>query len=194
VIGEITYLNTKDKIPIKLLGTIEPDKNYSLLEFDKSGNVTGIITGLPDESIFIGNLYSPKTEKELVMKLTLLDTIVKSPDIKPINNQIFGTYHYQYGKGGFNGDLEINKVDEEKIDFNILSLTNIERVPNIAEVEKDTITVSGNSFVYKIPKIDRREFKATFYKDFVYVNYTKGYCSGQFGLNATINCIFLKTK
>ncbi len=44
IIGEITYLNTKDKLPITLLGTIEDDKTYRLLEFEKTGNITGIIT------------------------------------------------------------------------------------------------------------------------------------------------------
>jgi len=194
VVGEITYLSTKEKRPIKLLGTIEQDKNYRLLEFDKSGNITGIITGLPNDRTFNGSWFSPKTEKELIMKLSLLDTILSSPDIKPLDYQIFGNYHYQYGKDGFNGDFEINKVGNEKIDFNILSLTNIDRGPNIAEVERDTIAMSGNSFVYKIPESDSCEFKATFYKDFVFVNYTKGYCSGQFGLNATIDGIFLKIK
>jgi hypothetical protein len=194
IIGEITYLNTKDKLPIRLLGTIEEDKNYRLLEFDKTGNITGIITGLPTDKVFKGSWYSPRTSKELAMTLSLMDTIIQSPDIKPINNQIFGNYHYQYGENGFNGDFEINRVGNDKVDFNILSLTNVERGPNIAEVEKDTIALKGNSFIYKIPDSDSCEFKTTFYKDFVYINYTKGYCSGQFGLNATIDGIYLKTK
>ena len=192
IIGEITYLNTKDKLPIRLLGTIEDDKTYRLLEFDKTGNITGVITGLPTDKVFKGSWYSPKTSKELVMTLSLLDTIIRSPDIKPDNNQIFGNYHYQYGENGFNGDFEINRVGNDKIDFYILSLTNVERGPNIAEVNKDTIVMKGNSFVYEINKTC--EFKTTFYKDFVYINYTKGYCDGQFGLNATIDGIYLKTN
>jgi hypothetical protein len=194
VIGEIIYLNTKDKLPIRLLGTIEEDKTYRLLEFDKTGNITGIITGLPTDKVFNGTWFSPKTSKELSMTLSLSDTIIKSPDINPINNQIFGYYHYQYGENGFNGDFEINRIDNNRVAFSILSLTNVERGSNIAEVEKDTIVLKGNSFTYKIPDSDNCEFKATFYKDFVYINYTKGYCSGQFGLNATIDGIYLKTK
>jgi hypothetical protein len=194
IIGQIIYLNTKDKLPIRLLGTIEEDKNYRLLEFDKTGNITGIITGLPTDKIFKGSWFSPKSNKELSMALSIADTSILSPDIKPISNQIFGNYHYQYGENGFNGDFEINRVDNAKVDFNILSLTNVERGPNIAEVEKDTIVMRGNSFVYKIPDSDSCEFKTTFYNDFVYINYTKGYCSGQFGLNATIDGIYLKAK
>jgi len=194
IIGQIIYLNTKDKSPIRLLGTIEDDKNYRLLEFDKTGNITGIITGLPTDKIFKGSWFSPKSKKELSIALSIVDTIILSPDIKPIRNQIFGNYHYQYGENGFSGDFEINRVDNTKVDFNILSLTNVAKGPNIAEVEKDTIVMKGNSFVYKIPDSDNCEFKTTFYKDFVYINYTKGYCSGQFGMNATIDGIYVKTK
>ena len=194
IIGEITYLNTKDKLPIRLLGTIEEDKNYRLLEFDKTGNITGIITGLPKEKNFNGSWFSPKSGKELSITMSLADTSIPSPDIQPVHNEIFGNYHYQYAKNGFNGDFQINKVVNDKVDFNILSLTNVERGPNIAEVEKDTILLKGNSFVYHIPESENCEFKTTFYKDFVYINYTKGYCSGQFGLNATIDGIYLKIK
>jgi hypothetical protein len=194
VIGEIIYLNTKDKLPIRLLGTIEKDKNYRLLEFDKTGNITGVITGVPTDKVFKGSWFSPKSNKELAMVLSIADTVIPAADIKPIHNQIFGNYHYQYGENGFNGDFEINRVSHDKVDFNILSLTNVERGPNIAEVEKDTILMKGNSFVYQIPYSDSCEFKTTFYKDFLYINYTKGYCNGHFGLNASIDGIYLKLK
>jgi hypothetical protein len=52
IIGEITYLNTEDKLPIRLLGTIEENKSYRLLEFDKTGNITGVIEGKPTEKSF----------------------------------------------------------------------------------------------------------------------------------------------
>ena len=194
VIGEITYLNTKDKQPIKLLGTIEDDKSYRLLEFDATGNITGIIEGKPTNKSFNGLWFSPKTKKELAMTLSQKDTLIVSPNLKPDETQTFGNYHYQYGENGYNGDFDIDKVGNNKIAFNILSLTNIERGPNIAEVEKDTITMTGNSFIYKIPDSDSCEFKVTFYKAFVYINYTKGFCTSQFGLNATIDGIYLKTK
>lgn len=194
IIGEITYLNTKDKLPIRLLGTIEDDKSYRLLEFDNTGNITGIIEGKPAEKSFNGLWVSPKTKKELAMILSQKDTLIVSPNLKSDETRIFGNYHYQYGENGYNGDFDISKVGNNKVDFNILSLTNVERGPNIAEVEKDTITMTGNSFVYKIPDSDNCEFKVTFYRDFVYVNYTKGYCESQFGLNATIDRIYLKTK
>src|SRR5262249_17522966 len=141
-----------------------------------------------------GLWVSPKTKKELVMTLSQKDTLIVSPNLKPDETQIFGNYHYQYGENGYNGDFDISKVGNNKIAFNILSLTNVERGPNIAEVENDTITMTDNSFIYKIPDSDSCEFKVTFYKAFVYINYTKGFCESQFGLNATIDGIYLKTK
>jgi hypothetical protein len=96
IVGEITYLNTKGKQPIRLLGTVEDDKSYRLLEFDKTGNITGIIEGTPTEKEFNGSWFSPKTRKELEMKLLSKDTLVSSPSIKTEPNQIFGNYHYQY--------------------------------------------------------------------------------------------------
>jgi len=194
IVGEITYLTTEDKLPIRLLGTIEDDKSYRLLEFDKSGNITGIIEGTPKENEFNGSWFSPRTKKELEMKLLPKDTLISRPSIKPDPNSIFGEYHYQYGENGYNGDIEFNKVSDGKAAFNILSLTNVERGPNIAEVEKDTIAFSGNKFIYKIPDSDVCEFKVTFYNGFAYIYYTKGYCESQFGLNATIDGIYLKTK
>lgn len=194
IIGEITYLNTKDKLPIRLLGTIEEDKSYRLLEFDESGNITGVIEGKPTKKSFNGIWVSPKSKKELSLSLSSKDSVIKSPSVKADESQIFGSYHYQYGSSGYNGDFEIHKLADNKIDFNILSLTNVERGPNIAEIEKDTIPLIGSSFVYKVPDSDDCEFKVTFYKGFVYINYTRGYCESQFGLNATIDGIYLKIK
>jgi hypothetical protein len=42
IIGELTFLNTKDKLPIKLIGTIQENLNYDLLLFDETGDITDI--------------------------------------------------------------------------------------------------------------------------------------------------------
>lgn len=128
------------------------------------------------------------------MKLLPKDTLLSSLSIRPDLNQTFGDYHYQYGENGYSGDFEFHKVSDGKVAFHILSLTDVERGPNIAEVEQDTIAFSGDRFIYKIPESENCEFGVTFYKDFAYVSYIKGYCQSQFGLNATIDGIYLKTK
>jgi hypothetical protein len=193
IIGEIVYLNTKSKTPIKLLGTIEEDKSYRLLEFENDGNISGIITGNPEKQVFSGSWFSPKSRKELKLKLALKDTLMQSADFAPNIKDIFGTYHYQYSEEGYSGDFEINKLNDNKVQFNIISVTGAPG-HNVAEVPNDTIQMTGNNFIYKIPDTDSCEFKVTFYKDFLFVNYTKGYCSGQFGLNASIDGIFLKVR
>lgn len=194
VIGEITYMNTRDKQPIKLIGTVEENKIYRLFEFDETGNITGIIEGTPTQKIFNGSWFSPSTKKELEMNLLPKDTLIYSASIMPEPNLVFGDYHYQYGKNGYNGHFKFNDAGGGKAAFNIVSLTNIERGPNIAEVEQDTIDLSDNYFVYTIPDSDDCEFKVTFYKSFAYINYTRGDCENEFGLNATIEGIYLKTQ
>lgn len=65
---------------------------------------------------------------------------------------------------------------------------------NIAEIETDTIKLTKTEFIYKVGETEDCEFKVKFYKDFCFINYTKGYCIGQFGHNATIEGIYFKTK
>lgn len=107
IIGEITYLNTKGKQPITLLGTLEDDKSYRLLEFEKSGNITGIITGFPSGDTFNGSWFSPKTRKELILNLTKKDTVINPLTLDTELQDIFGHYHYQYSEAGYQGDFEI---------------------------------------------------------------------------------------
>lgn len=194
IIGEIIYLNTKNRTPIKLIGTIENwDKKYRLLEFDKTGNITGIITGLPEKDKFNGRWFSSKTRKELTLNLSIKDTVIISKNYQPKLSAIFGGYHYQYSEGGAQGDFHLTKIKNDKAAFNIFSVTG-EPARNIAEIETDTIKLTKTEFRYKVPETEDCEFKVVFYNDFVFVNYTKGPCAGQFGHNATIDGIFIKTK
>ncbi len=101
IVGEITYLNTKNKLPITLLGTIDSDNNYRILEFEKSGNITGVITGKPAEDVFKGSWFSPKTRKELALNLVKKDTALVSKKIETKLEDLYGHYHYQYSEEGY---------------------------------------------------------------------------------------------
>ncbi len=193
IIGEITYLNTKDKLPITLLGTIEEDKSYRLLEFEKSGNITGIITGTPVANTFNGSWFSPKTRKELALNLVKKDTLIETASTGTELNSIFGHYHYQYSEAGYQGDFEITRLPGSKAYFGITSVTGAPS-RNIAQIDDDTILLNSTQFIYKLPETDSCEFSIKFYKRFVYIRYTKGFCEGQFGMNATVDGIFLKTE
>lgn len=193
VIGEITYLNTKNKMPIKLIGTIEDDKSFRLLEFDKSGNISGIISGKTKDNEFNGTWFSPKSRKEYSFNLKKLKKQIKAVSNTINEKDIYGDYQYSYGKFAYSGELNIEKIDKNNIAFEILSVGNGE-APSIAQIERDTIKLENNSFVYKLSESDDCEFKITFYKSFVYVKYLKGNCDGQFGMNASIEGIFIKQE
>ena len=193
IIGEITYLNTKDKQPITLLGTIEGDKSYRLLEFEKSGNIAGIITGLPTGDTFNGSWFSPKTRKELTLNLTKKGTVINSLTSDSELQDIFEHYHYQFSEAGYQGDFQITKLPDSKAIFGITSVTG-EPARNVAQIDDDTIKLNTTHFIYKMVDTDNCEFEVKFYKGFAYIRYTKGFCDGQFGMNATIDGIFLKTE
>ncbi len=191
--GEITYLNTKDKLPITLLGTIEEDKSFRLLEFEPSGNITGIITGTPSENTFTGSWFSPKTRKELVLSMQKKDSMVNPVSTAASLADVFGTYRYQYSEAGYQGAIDITRLPDSRASFAINAVTG-EPARNIAEIPEDTIKLSTTHFIYKLPDTDDCEFEVRFYKGFACIRYTKGSCEGEFGHNATIDGIFLKTK
>lgn len=193
IVGEITYLNTKNKLPITLLGTIEDDNSYRILEFEKSGNITGVITGNATDGVFKGSWFSPRTRKELVLNLVKKDTALASKKIETNVNDLFGRYHYQYSEAGYQGDLEIKRLPDSKAVFGITSVTG-EPARNLAQIDDDTINLKATHFTYKLDDTDDCEFKVKFYKGFAVVQYTQGVCSGQFGMNATIEGIYMKTK
>lgn len=193
IVGKITYLNTKNKLPITLLGTIEDDNSYRILEFEKSGNITGVITGNSKEGTFNGSWFSPKTRKELVINLVKKDTTLVSKEIETNVEDLFGRYHYQYSEAGYQGDLEIKKLPDSKAVFGITSVTG-DPGRNLAQIDDDTIDLKTTSFTYKLADTDDCKFKVKFYRGFAVVQYTQGVCSGQFGMNATVEGIYMKTK
>lgn len=193
IIGEIIYLNTKDKLPITLLGTVEDDKSYRLLEYESTGNITGIISGLPSGMIFNGTWFSPKTRKELTVNLVKKDTAILAVATETKLPDIFGEYHYQFSQAGYQGNLEIKQLYNSKASFGITSVTS-EPARNVAQIDNDIIELNATQFIYKLPETKECEFQVKFYKGFAYIKYTNGFCDGQFGNNATIEGIYIKTK
>lgn len=193
IIGEILYLNTKEKKPIKLIGTIQDENSYRLLEFDKKGNITGIIIATPNSTELKGIWVSPKTNKEMPLIVKKDGKAVVSSDYKPIMNNIYGDYHYSYGDFLWNGDFSIEKDKAKNQFFDLISLGKGES-PSIAQIERCKIKFNGNSFVYKMPNSENCKLKITFFKDFVYVKDLGGDCTGEFGMGAYADGIYLKVK
>ncbi|WP_130735201.1 hypothetical protein [Flavobacterium sp. J27] len=194
VVGEIIYLNTKEKKPIKVIGNLNSNGNFRLLEFEPTGNITGIITGnITSENHFKGEWFSPKSRKNFPLDLTVKDTNLIAQNIKANTKEIFGNYSYGYSEAGAQGNFSIEKINENQATFEINCFTS-EPARNMAIVDKDTIALPKLSFAYAFPNSEECDFEVQFYKDFVHITYTNGYCTGQFGHNATIEGIFLKTK
>lgn len=191
--GELVYLNTKEKKPIRIIGTVEEDKSLRLLEFESSGNITGILTGTPEAGIFEGSWFSPKTRKELTMQLQRVDTVIPARNIIQLPAAPEGSYVYQYSEEGQQGVLEVKRAGNGRISFEISSVTDAP-ARNMADVSLDTVALRGNTFTYTVPDTDDCEFKVSFFKNFAYIQYTKGYCNGVFGHNASVDGIFLKKQ
>lgn len=193
LMGEITYLNTRSKTPIRLRGTIEADHTYHLLEFDKEGTITGIIVGRPAGQAFTGRWYSPTTDRELVLKLVKKEVRVASVPIRANEGRLAGSYAYRYGAAGRQGTFTLTRLAAGKASFELVAVT-AAPARNIADVPLDTISLTGTTFTYALPDAPSCAFQVRFYHDFMVVRYTKGDCSGQFGHNATAEGVYLKTE
>ena len=58
------------------------------------------------------------------MTLSTTDTLIPSQDIRIDRSNIFGHYHYQYSEAGYQEDLNLTKLSNDKVSFNIFSVTN----------------------------------------------------------------------
>ena len=145
------------------------------------------------DNLFNGSWFSPKTNKELALNLVKKDTVIKSKTTDTELQNIFGHYHYQYSDRGYNGDIKIIQLPNSQAIFGITSVTG-EPSRNVAQIDDDTISLKTTRFIYKLPEADNCEFEVKFYSGFAFIKYTKGFCDGQFGMNATVDGIFLKTE
>ncbi len=193
VIGEIVYLNTKKKTPIQIIGSISKQNNIRLLEFEKNGNVSGIIDALVTKDNLKGDWFSPKSRKTLTFDATKKDTILKPKNYTPLKKDILGSYFYQYSNKGSQGNFQLNYKNNTNYTFSFQNVTsdparNIADLDGILKKEKENIFTFNQKDEYT-----KCDIKLFFYKDFLYVKYTNGECEG-FGHNATINGFYRKIK
>jgi hypothetical protein len=192
--GEVTYIKAKNPAAIKLLGRIDKDGEIKICEYQKDGNITGVFVFTKISTSSEGIWASTKNDKEYKFQLTAKDTLLKNIDTGFQAGKLSGEYSYAYGEKGYQGGITVTEIQKDKIVFDILSVT---RDPsrNIAQIETDTVVVSNNEFIYKVPDSDSCIFKVKFFKDFVFIAYVKDYgdCGNVFGLNATVDGIFYRT-
>jgi len=193
VVGEIKYLNTKQQLPIKLIGRQMEGGVLRIQEFERSGNVSGIITGVIHGTEFKGEWFSPKSRKDLPIALQKQDTIIPSKNLVGNIADCYGEYRYQFSEGGSSGGFTLTKKGNKSI-FDIGCFT-AAPAHNMAIIEETEVDLENNQINYIIPEEETCNFKVKFYNSFAVINYTNGECAmGYFGHNAHVDGVFLKVK
>lgn len=189
VVGEITYLKTNK--PIKLRGTVSREQGYRLLEFEPSGNITGIITGTIKDSLFSGDWFSPKTRKELPLVLKLKSSFTAHKAVIGTPTIYEGIYRYGYSKDGYQGYLAVNRINANTAQLEFQNVTSAPAY-NLATVDPVKVSVQNNQIIYKMDK--NCVFKIRFYNDIAVVDYLNDQYECGFGNNASVDGVYLRVK
>ncbi|MEM9919537.1 MAG: hypothetical protein AAF990_15675 [Bacteroidota bacterium] len=194
-VGSITYLNTDARKPIRLIGEIGAGLVF-LTEYDEAGNITGTLLGKINEQRIEGSWNPPNTgsDESLDLVLERKDTTILSNSIEVDPADVFGTYSYQYGEAGYQGEFSFTKKEGGYAALELISVTQ-EPARNIADLQIDSLRLSGTSYSYTVPEAENCAIELQFYKDFARIVHPDGMsCMGYFGHNATAAGIFVKVK
>ncbi|MCZ4245655.1 hypothetical protein [Pedobacter punctiformis] len=194
ILGNIRYLNSKAKTPIKIIGELNAENQYVLHEFEKDGNISGNIYAALKDGKLQGDWSSTKTDTSYTILLnSKANKNVKPEVILPISpNSLAGKYSYQYGENGYQGSIIIKKLSGNTYSYDIGSVTHAPG-RNIADASGKAV-LKNNQFLIEINKSCR--FIVKFYNDFLTI--TEGRPDQlndcQFGHNATLEGTYLKIK
>jgi hypothetical protein len=190
--GELTYLKTKKQLPITVFGRVN-EEGFKIYEFQKDGHITGTFIGRLQGEKFKGDWYNPSTDKTLSFQFITKDTILNSVDtiLQPTN--ISGKYSYQFGQKGYQGGIDIVGISKRLASFDISCVTSAPAF-NVANVTADSIRIVNNTINYKDPESDNCQFKIRIFKDFLIIDYIDNKYDCGFGMNATVEGIFVKLK
>jgi hypothetical protein len=187
VVGAITYKRSGK--PIALRGFHTQDTEYRLMEFGTDGAITGVLTGTAKGNGFTGEWFSPKTRRSHPLQLKLQQAAVpRKPVVLPAKS-VSGTYAYSYSEDGPQGLLSVRQInDSAVIEFN-----NITAGPayNQATIEPVTVALQNNGLIYTIQ--EGCVIRIRFYNDVAVVDYVADASDCLFGMNATVDGIYLKT-
>lgn len=189
--GEIIYKSSG--IPIILIGNIL-NNFYYLSEFDKTGNVTGVLSFQASGDSLLGEWYSPANGKRLNLKLKKVIPIAVDDDFFAVGKTKDGMYKYQYGEEGAVGKIELKKSQPGTMLMNVSNLT-AAPARNMAILKDAKLEINEDYGIYKNKsEFEDCEFMIRFYKDFIYVNYPDDKHECGFGHNAGVEGVYLKVK
>lgn len=192
IIGEIVYLKTKARIPIAIIGARNKSGEIRLKEFEKDGNISGIMQLNEKEDSLIGSWFRPRSIKEFKLSLKKVDTLWPCPDIRSDTFNMFGEYQYRYGEEGYAGFLDLEKLNDRLAEFTLSSVTSAPG-RNIADIGTDTIPIPAVDFNYKLRFTDSCAIHIRFFKHFAQVNTLQDEDCG-FGAYARLDGIYFKVK
>ncbi|MGU3375734.1 hypothetical protein [Chryseobacterium sp. M5A1_1a] len=194
VLGQIIYVKTKEKKPIKIIGALNSGNYYLLKEFGNDGNISGTIDAVLKNGKLEGDWSSTKSDKVYSLALYIQPKVQPKPEILlPTPSYNFaGTYTYQYGEKGYQGSISIKKIKDHTYSYEIGSVTS-DPGRNIADASGE-VMIKNNQFTIEINQ--SCAFLVEFYHGFLTITSTN---SGQmtdceFGLNATLEGTYLKVK
>jgi hypothetical protein len=194
--GSLTYLNAKNPVPIKLMGKVQDDGGIRICEYRPDAKITGIFDFENLNDTTRGTWFNPKNQKEFHCVLVAKDTMKDFVDTSfELATNISGSYSYSYGDDGGSGWIGVKEIGGRKVRFEISCVTSAPGY-HLADVDPDTAMLNNDSFIYKMPDAKTCDFKVTFYKHFVDIEYLHGYrgCESVFGQNADVDGLFLKTS
>lgn len=187
LIGSITYTSTNR--PIFLRGKILDNSQYRLLEFDKKGAISGIIMCSIRGKLLEGTWYSPINKKELKILMNLQSKKPKNVSSARINPT--GNYSFNYGKDGPTGWLGIERVGKDSLE---IQFNNVTGGPGYSEatVEPVKLPILNNKVYYQ--HSPGCSIRIRFIADIALVDYENEQRECSFGLNASLEGIYLKEK
>jgi len=190
--GELVYMNTRDRKPIKIYGDLSPAMCF-FREFSKDGLITGTWSGTMTKTGFTGKWYASGSEKEYDFSLLPKDTALNN-SYSFTASQLEGTYSYRYPGEGAMGQFSVKQLDKDHIIFNTSCVTD-GPAHNIAELMDDTLAFANNKATYRShDEFGNCEFTISFYNGFISVQTKEDAYECGFGHNAGVDGIFLKTS
>lgn len=210
IAGEIVYTKTKEKKPIRLLGTASQE--YLYMKEMVNGLVTGFIAGTVKDGVFEGIWRMPDKIKEKNGDYEFIDGKELSIRLVAAPNQsgsfrweydpdaLAGQYVYSYGNNAAGGAVDVARAKDGSIEFSIGSHIgapsfNMVDVPAIEPDAKEPGKIKGRLLGNRIlHEMDADcAFEILFFNDFLVIRYLEGRtCNGWFGRGAGIEGQFMR--
>ncbi|MDL2216646.1 hypothetical protein LJB81_02790 [Desulfovibrio sp. OttesenSCG-928-M14] len=203
IVGELVYTNTKEKKPIRLLGTVEADGELRMQEMLPDGLISGLIGGKITQGSFEGAWSAPG---KLVTKGNNHEYIEgKSYHLRLSNatlphtpfhwehdpNALAGKYAYSYGKDMNYGVIALVRAEGQKMNCSIDSSSSAPSY-NMAQTSFTT-GAAGDRILYE--EDASCAFEILLFNGFLVTRYLEGKtCDGWFGRGTTVEGIFVKQE